>query len=191
MTRRANDFYPTPVRLTEQLLKHVPIRGNVLEPCAGDGAIAHVLTKEKGIRQIITNDINKEYCWNLTQDATDPNVAMWQREWLWYPYNKPTWVITNPPFNQAAAILKNAFNCTGFGVAFLLRLSFLEPATQSDNRAAWLKAHEKNMSDLLIFGSPRPSFTSNGRHDSVTTAWMVWKKEHSGGTNIKFITDWK
>ena len=41
--REANDFYPTPTWVTETLLRHVPLRGPVWEPCCGDGAIARVI----------------------------------------------------------------------------------------------------------------------------------------------------
>ena len=41
--REANDFYPTPAWVTETLLKYVPLRGPVWEPCCGDGAIARIV----------------------------------------------------------------------------------------------------------------------------------------------------
>ena len=37
--RIENDFYPTNALLTKKLLAHVEITGQIIEPCAGDGAI--------------------------------------------------------------------------------------------------------------------------------------------------------
>jgi hypothetical protein len=183
MMRRENDFYPTPARLTEHLLKHVPISGRVLEPCAGDGAIVNILAAEPNTTHVATNDIDEQYDWYYCQDATDPSASIWNYG-DWYGLD---WVVTNPPFNAAFPILENAFNVARAGVAFLLRLSFLEP---TNGRGPWLEAHQDCLSDLLIFGSPRPSFTGTGT-DSVTVAWMVWRKEKVEGARIKFITNWK
>ena len=41
--REAHDFYPTPDWVTACLLRHVRLRGQVWEPCCGDGAIARML----------------------------------------------------------------------------------------------------------------------------------------------------
>jgi hypothetical protein len=84
-------------------------------------------------------------------------------------------------------ILENAYRAAHVGVAFLLRLSFLEP---TNGRAAWLQAHEAELSHLLIFGSPRPSFTDDGRTDSATVAWMVWRRGWTGRTQVRFVTGW-
>ena len=41
--RQAHDFYATPPWVTACLLRHVSLRGQVWEPCCGDGAIAQLL----------------------------------------------------------------------------------------------------------------------------------------------------
>ena len=41
--REAHDFYPTSDWVTACLLRHVRLRGQVWEPCCGDGAIARML----------------------------------------------------------------------------------------------------------------------------------------------------
>ncbi len=58
------------------------------------------------------------------------------------------------------------------GVAFLLRLSYLEPCW---DRADWLVQHP--VSKLIVL--PRISFTGDHKTDSVTCGWFVWVK---GGT---------
>ncbi len=177
MSRRLLDSYPTPARLTEALLRHVTISGRVLEPCAGAGWMAKVL--ESPEREVFRNDIDPAYGHPWADDATDPWASVWRV--------LPDWVVTNPPYGQASAVLANAFRATHVGVAFLLRLSFLEP---TNSRAAWLQAHQAELSHLLVFGSPRPSFTDDGRTDSATVAWMVWQRGWTGGTAMRFVTEW-
>jgi hypothetical protein len=195
--RRANDFYPTEEALTRDLLRYVPICGEVGEVCAGQMDMANVLRNDGCISSVITNDIVPHSGLDFVSDATQLDSAVWQRE---YDY-----VVTNPPFSVAFDILRNAWVRTRIGVALLLRLSFLEPVGGrydddgkfywlDDARGQWLKDHERDLSHMIIFGSSRPSFTGNGRHDNVTTAWMVWqhgRRHHGQGTKIIFRPGWK
>ena len=182
MTRRVLDAYPTPARLTQALLYYVPIAGRVLEPCAGEGQMAEALElcDRSRVRVVYRNDIDPAYNCQHSEDATDFRAAIWQ-----VPCD---WVVTNPPYGRAEAILANAYRCARTGVAFLLRLSFLEP---TNGRRVWLQEHQEQLSHLLVFGSPRPSFTDDGRTDSATVAWMVWQRGWSGGTLVRFITGWR
>ena len=82
------------------------------------------------------------------------------------------WVITNPPFNLAYPMLLKSLLNVRVGVAFLLRLSFVEPTNE---RGDWL---EKNPPTGRIT-LPRYSFTGDGRSDSVTAEWMIWYKHRS------------
>lgn len=51
--RKPRDFYATPEWVTEALLRHVPLRGPVWEPCCGTGAISSVL-EQQGHRVVST-----------------------------------------------------------------------------------------------------------------------------------------
>jgi hypothetical protein len=177
--RRKLDAYPTEARVTEVLRHHVILSGNVLEVCAGAGSMARVLLSE-GTTAVFANDINPVYETDYVSDAADAAAEVWRRQW--------DWVVTNPPFSQAHEILPLAWENCRVGVAFLLRLTYLEPA---GNRADWLQEHSRFMSHLIIFGQPRPSFTNNGKTDSVTTAWMVWQKRHQDGCLVEFAPKWK
>ncbi len=176
-TRRKNDLYPTETAVTRQLLSRFgdSIRGNVLEPCAGPGVMALALNLWQQ-RQIITNDIDPAHFCDFTSDATDPTADCWRGQY----YN---WVITNPPFSVADQILPIAFDHADH-VAFLLRLTFMEP---TNGRGDWLDAHKDQMVYQGVL-NPRPKFRSGEINpltgklygtDSVTVAWFVWKKKHS------------
>jgi len=162
--RRALDDYPTPRWATEELVRRVPIAGEVLEPCAGDGAISDVLATLPGV-SVTTNDIDwsrKRSDWHF--DVTIP--ADW---FCLCSQHNFDWIISNPPFSHAAEIVKAAYESATVGIAMLLRLSFLEPC---DNRGPWLAAHPPTR--LIVL--PRISFTGDGHKDSCTAGWMLWEK---------------
>jgi hypothetical protein len=184
LARQPLDFYPTPGLLTWALLnshRFVPWRNQatVLEPCNGEGAISDVL-KESGLFRLVdTADIDETKPAALTMDATDPGA--------WSRIARYDWIITNPPYNQAPAILPLAFQNCRVGMAMLLRLSYLEPC---ENRARWLQEHPP--AKLIVF-NPRPRFRADtGGSDSVTTAWFIWHRfGNSQGTEIEFCTNWR
>jgi hypothetical protein len=159
MARRANDFYPTPAWATQELLRHVNIRGSLFECCVGKGDIANVLRSEIG-PMVVTNDIDKAHHADVHFDASQDKL--WQL--------RPDWTITNPPFSCAIDIVKRAHAASRVGVAMLLRLSFLEP---TEDRGAWLNDNPPQKIIVL----PRISFTGDGKTDSVTCAWMVWQNQ--------------
>ncbi len=156
------DFYETPNWQTESLLKRVSINGLICEPCVGDSSIANHFIQEN----LVTNDINPKWEADYHYDAAQKNDL-----WLHLQgQDQPDWIVTNPPFNQAMPILKQSFRCARIGVAMLLRLTFLEPTKE---RSDFLNANPPTR--LIVL--PRWSYKANRKTDSVTTAWMVWKKE--------------
>ena len=158
MSRRAFDFYPTPEWATRVLLKHVGVFGTIYEPCVGAGDIARVIDAAQLTHYLVTNDIDASRAATMHHDARTREA--WQ---------KPCdWVVSNPPFSDAMAITRLAHEHAKWGVAMLLRLSFLEP---TEDRGQWLADHPP--SKLIVM--PRISFTGDGKTDSVTTAWLVWQ----------------
>lgn len=156
--RRLHDFYPTPAWATQELLARVPqISGTILECCSGDGAIASVLSSQC---QVVTNDIDVYRNSDLHFDAAD------QKQWIDGDYD---WIITNPPFSSAPSIVPLAYSRALVGIAFVLRLSYLEPCK---DRIEWLLKHP--VTQLIVL--PRISFTSDGKKDQVTCAWFLWIK---------------
>lgn len=157
--RVAFDFYETPPWQTQALLRRVQIAGRVLECCAGDWSLANQL---KGC-DVYTNDVDPMRAADFHMDASQaPN---------WQNFPVVDWVVTNPPFNKAFPILKNALKHARFGVVMLLRISFLEP---TEERTEFLSDAPPQQQIVL----PRWSYKQNGATDSVTTAWYVWRKAH-------------
>jgi len=181
MSRKKFDAYPTETAVTRVLLNRVPISGIVCEPCAGAGLMAGELQKKTAVSSVWTNDVNVDHCDHVDflSDATDPLADVWTYQIA--DFQRPfSWVVTNPPFNQAMGVLRQSWEHASIGVAFLLRLTFLEPAgKRSGERGEWLAAHEDQMTHLITLGQPRPSFTGNGKTDSATVAWLVWQKDWS------------
>lgn len=170
--RRKLDRYYTPSWLAEKLLEHVQLEGVVLEPCTGKNAIADVL-RAKGLK-VWTNDIDPNVEADFHHDAKILHLL--QRDDMSIDY-----VITNPPFSEALPILKNALKYSTKGVAFLLRLSFLEPTY--DRGVFW---KENPPTQIVVL--PRVSFTEDGCTDMVTCAWFIWEKDKMGTFKIDWVT---
>jgi len=177
MDRKENDFYETPGELVLALIDRVGLEGTKFECCSGDNAIARFFPN------CLTNDIDPLMKAKIHFDVS--------KQETWDYLNKPLdWVVTNPPFNQAADIIPKAFSWANYGIAFLLRLTYLEP---TGNRGEWLQEHTEYLSDIIVF-NPRPKFRPGEKGtDSVTVAWFVWRKNHFGfgRTKVSFVTDWR
>lgn len=167
--RIEHDYYPTPDGITEFLLRHVEIKGQVIEPAAGQMAIA------KYFYGCITNepypkdDVQPDYCCDASERA------FWEAVDAEGGFD---WAVANPPYigNLPVEILMHAFEFARTGVAFLLRLSFLEPC---ENREAWLKENSDYLVKVIPI-NPRPKFRAdvNGG-DQVTVGWFIFLKDWS------------
>ena len=158
--RKKLDLYETPLWQTEALLAaHPDIGGTVLDPCAGTGAIARVLT-DAG-HTVRTSDVDTAHATMFHGDA--------QTCALYSAIGPVDWVVTNPPYKmpQCLEIVAQAVAHARVGVAMLLRLSFREPTRL---RGPWLMNHPASR----ILTLPRTSYTRNGKSDSVTTEWCIW-----------------
>jgi hypothetical protein len=172
MGRQPLDRYDTPPHYIEPLLKLIgPLDGlSVYEPCVGGGNISKYLTSA---RHLVTNDINPAVQATMHHDART-EVAWPDPISIIIDDDRIDWVITNPPFADEQAILHFAL-VSARNVAFLARLSFLEPTR---SRARLWQVHPPT--DVIVL--PRYSFvrtTNKSRTDSVTCCWMVFREGHS------------
>jgi hypothetical protein len=150
--RRPNDFYETPVWLTEAMLPHLvryqPRR--ILEPAVGDGAIARVLKRAFPDARLVVGDVGTGQDF-LSHDHGGPFDL----------------IMTNPPYSQALEFVTRAltFRAETGAVVMLLRLNWLG----SQERAPWLRGHTPS-----VYVTPRhPDFTGGGG-DATDYGWLVW-----------------
>ena len=110
--REKNDWYPTPFKATEKLLRVEDFDKTVWEPAAGDGAISVVL-EDSGYKTISTDLNDYGFC--------DAGV-----DFLMETERKADSLVTNPPYKLADEFVKHAIYLGVEKHAWLLRLSFLE-----------------------------------------------------------------
>lgn len=165
--RRDFDYYPTPAWMTEALWSRLDGLGfyYILEPCAGQRAIANVIERKPHVMHVETNDLDQSTPCDTHLDVARPNYWAAMRE---RTHNRPDWGITNLPYDVADAIVPLAVQSLEL-FATVLRLSWLEP-TQA--RADFLAAHPPTR--LIVL--PRHDFKGRGSTDSVTSAWFVWER---------------
>ena len=90
--RQPRDFYPTPPRATECLLKTVPLRGFVWEPCAGQGAMAKVIA-DAGYAVLASDLVPYDDCVFPILTGVDALEAP-------LPTGVQT-IVTNPPYGKS------------------------------------------------------------------------------------------
>ncbi|RLC98966.1 MAG: hypothetical protein DRI46_10335 [Chloroflexi bacterium] len=187
MARRKLDAYMTQQAMVLPLFAYVPIKGLVLEPCAGKGAIVQMLHWHPSVDLVLAADIDAKYGWRVQADATDPLSIYYRMTDIGPATGKMDWIVTNPPFNKAAEILEVAWDSGIPNIAMLLTTG----RNPYRGRKGLLKQLSGKLSYLMPFGSPRPSFTGNGKTDSTTVAWFVWQRKHKGGTTVITVPDWQ
>jgi hypothetical protein len=150
--RLPDDFYATPEWCTRLLLPHLQ-RGDVLDPCCGEGAIGKVVFETWGPSYSIDG-----YEIDAGRAATTKDRGYFDTvvvEDFLGPASEsliktPTpLVITNPPFSLALEFAEKSVQVADT-VAFLLRLAWLSSAERSE-------FHQANPCDLIILPK-RPSF---------------------------------
>lgn len=167
---RPMEFYETPIGLTARLLDQVKLsKGmSVLDPCSGEGAILDGIAEILGGGiNLLGNDLDTSRKAHLHEDATTDRGWRNMTELM----GMPEWVISNPPFSKAHWIIPHALDHAQVGVAMLLPLRFMEPARDREKLL-----RDNPWTSQIVFSQPRPSFTEDGRTDSVTTFWAIWDK---------------
>jgi len=175
--RHPDDFYATPSWCV-QALKRVlapqfkEIR-SVLDPCCGTGTIldnfpAPYITYGIEINTArVAEAIARGYSDSRRighYDALDTQIV-WPRA---------SAIITNPPFFSALQFVEKALLTNTYLIAFLLRLNWLGSKKRRD-------FHLRNPAALYVM-TQRPSFTPDGKTDSIEYAWFVWGKDVTPGT---------
>jgi hypothetical protein len=155
--RHPDDFYETPAWCVRALLPYLQ-RGDVFDPCCGNGAIGRVLAEEWPELNRYGVEINEERFRQaeasqiLRADGTPLRAFdnVFHGDYLEQPITRRIpLIITNPPFKLALEFAQRAIK-EADTVAFLLRLNWLA----SETRRAF---HAANPCDLIVMPR-RPSF---------------------------------
>lgn len=163
--RRLLDKFRTPSWVTAALIESYPeIRGELLiDPCAGDCRMPRALLDANRFQFSLTNDIDGAEPTDHHEDAT--RCDFWEAvEEEQTATTGRLWVVTNPPFIHATAIVLHALRVVG-RVALLLRSTWLEPAEDRQ----WL-GRMPPRAELVL---PRFSFVGGGS-DSAGCRWFIW-----------------
>lgn len=145
--RVADDFYSTPKWATLSIKRVLDDRpwADMVDPCAGDGAILDVFGDlGTGI------EINRDRAMKCGTRCQIGDALAPERDW-----GEPDLIVTNPPFSLAMAFAERALDEVREGgtVALLLRLSWLA----SGERKTF---HEAHPCDVYVM-SRRPAFAAS------------------------------
>ena len=166
--RRESDFYETPYSMTRQMLGAIDIKGPVLEPASGNGAILRVLS-EHGIE-------NEGYDIKGGKSFLDEERTFES-------------VVTNPPFSLAKEFIEKAKSVATSKIVFLLPLSYLHGKYRYDHVYQDTKFP---LSRVLVF-TRYPMLGDTLREDGkyrtgmMVYAWYVWDKNYQGSPSIGWL----
>lgn len=178
--RDSLDFFPTPPWATRALCEWLIGRGHQLhlqdvhEPACGAGDMARPLGEY--FDTVSAHDVH-DHGWAGIDRVHD---------FLLSPplENLEGWIITNPPFRLAVDFIRLARVRAEYGVAMLVRTSFLEGAERY--RALY---ESDRPTHVLQFCERVPMFRGrlNGKGSTATSyCWLVWERSKAGAT----VFDW-
>lgn len=175
------DDFPTPPWATRAFIGEVltpfgvDVSGKtVWEPACNRGYMARPLAERFG--HVLTSDI-ADYGWTGQQAIGDFLGSRFHCPWTGnrIAIEAPDWIITNPPFNNAAEFVKHALTIAKEGVAIIIRGAFLEGGERYDElysqHTPWIIAQHVERVPMV-----------RGRFDpqaSTATAysWFVWRED--------------
>lgn len=158
------DFYETPPEAVHALMKvekwdppYCQV-WQVWEPCAGNGAIVKALNQH-GIGVLATDIVQRDFPLLSVSDFLQHDGEAWN-----CPY-----IITNPPYNQAEAFVRQALKCATTKVAMFMRIGFLE----SQGRYRMFVQERLAPTRVWVF-SNRMNCDPTVQSSQVCYAWFVW-----------------
>ena len=172
--RRPTDLYPTPVDVTEALLRFlgIPAFRCVWEPAAGEGDMARQITAHG--HTVYESDIMTGTDF-LTVEAPPGNV-----EWT-----QTDWIITNPPFVLSEQFIRHA-NELGHPFAMLLKSQYWHASKR-------LRLFREVRPDYVLPLTWRPNFYFKEEHGGAPLMDVMCGVQKTGGsrTNLQFTSHWR
>ncbi len=154
--RQKDDYYATPPEATDALLSVETFKGDIFEPCCGEGHIS---------KRLIEHGYNVE-----SSDLVDRGYGTPKRDFL-FEYGKRDNIVTNPPYAGMSLLMaRHAQSVARYKTAFLLKITFLEGVARSE----FFKQHPP--ARVWVF-SRRLSLLKDGQSykgGMMCLAWFVW-----------------
>ena len=174
--RESNDYYATPPKAVEELLKREQFNHYVWECAVGGGHIADVL-KEYGYKVKSSDIIDRGY--------SDTEIA----DFLFTERDKNDFsrdIITNPPYSIATEFVKHALDISmdATKVAMFLKIQFLESKKRYElfkeypPKRVYVFVNRVNCGKNGVFGK---------ESSAVCYCWFVWEKGFKGKPTIDWI----
>jgi len=182
--RHPTDYYPTPKCSTLSLIES-GLLGNtsndvLLEPCAGTGWVAEVLSPY--FKDTIATDKYK-YDFNYLFDVKT-NI-----DYLEKSFNKVDWVITNPPYDKKLLqpIINKALEEANKGVCMFLKLTYLESIGRYN-----FFTNNSHLKYVIVFSNRQPMYKNGentGASNAIAYAWYIWDKSYVGNPSIHWVNN--
>lgn len=171
-----NDYYATPPKAVEELLKREQFNHYVWECAVGGGHIADVL-KEYGYKVKSSDIIDRGY--------SDTEIA----DFLFTERDKNDFsrdIITNPPYSMATEFVRHALDISmdATKVAMFLKIQFLESKKRYElfkeypPKRVYVFVNRVNCGKNGVFGK---------ESSAVCYCWFVWEKGFKGKPMIDWI----
>ena len=170
--RRKGDDYQTHFSMTQQLLDTGIFnkRKRILEPAAGKGAIALVLSN-RGFKNITAYDIDPEDIPRMMP------YRIMQQDFLKEQRSFPQ-IITNPPFSKAYEFVLHAKEVCTERFAYLLPLSYLHGKQRYDHIYQDQDFPLRYVYIFTRYPDMRALLREDGKYPTAmqVMAWFVWEK---------------
>tara|TARA_R110000824_G_C14833258_1_gene638121 strand:- start:20 stop:574 length:555 start_codon:yes stop_codon:yes gene_type:complete len=167
--RQKDDYYATPPEATDALLSVESFKGDIFEPCCGEGHIS---------KRLIRHGYNVE-----SSDLVDRGYGTPERDFL-FEREKRDNIVTNPPYDKMSLLMaRHAQSVARYKTAFLLKITFLEGVARSE----FFKQHPP--SRVWVF-SRRQSLLKDGQSykgGMMCLAWFVWETGSTTPPQIGWI----
>ncbi len=178
-----NDFYATPIEVTEAILNKIKLKGSILEPAAGQGHISKVLKEYYPYNEIISTDL-------IQREEKFGIPIRGGIDFLAYEFNRKfDNIITNPPFCFIQEFIEKALRLSNDKVIIFAKIQLLE----SEKRRKMFD--ESPLKYIYVFTN-RVNPLRNGNEfnekgekwsSTICFAWFVWEHGYEGEPVVRWL----
>ncbi len=166
------DFHPTPENWSRVIFRHETFKGNILEPCNGNGAMSRVIAVNCPDNPLVCSDIEPYRMLPGAPPSMIRDAFEWGRE------DGIENIITNPPYGILNMLLVHFMNITQRKLVLLLKTVSLEGV----GRGEFYKLYPPTK---VIVISNRMRGSQFG-HSFII--WDTTKRRHPGRTELVWDT---